>query len=461
MHSKTLWNKQRYCRQLQNHVWIQNFPRSNWKITMLGKSPYFFVVLRYGRSCDKMCGAIFWVRKQDDSTTLQSINSMHWWPSFQRRSSEILGELSKVCCQIVLKYLYLTRIGRPDIRWSVNKLARSIAKWTNACGKRKSRMISYIHHTCEFKQYCQVWNTAKQCRLGLFQDSDFAGDQRIQNLHQVEHCAFLEVIPLFQSVGCARNKLQFRTVQQNQKSFPWTQDWGWMISPHLIHGIWSSQFLETRIRVIKHGETSLWTNVKFVQHLTQFKKRKQSHGMVNNLDNVDFVPSNVNSSHHEALLYVLEDNEAVIKMIIKGRSPTLRHVPRTHRVALNSLFDRINLDPKIQIKYIDTKNQLVDILTKGNFTRDEWHHLFWLFNISHFSSTNFSEVMSKRTQKYSEEERVTAKSKPMMNLVSRCSERTPHMLASTASKNPGWNQIWKSITSELVDWAACENGETC
>ena len=25
------------------------------------------------------------------------------------------------------------------------------------------------------------------------------------------------------------------------------------------------------------------------------------------------------------------------------------------------LFDRINVDPKIQIKYIDTKNQLADI----------------------------------------------------------------------------------------------------
>ena len=77
------------------------------------------------------------------------------------------------------------------------------------------------------------------------------------------------------------------------------------------------------------------------------------------------------SSRKEALLYIFEDNEAVIKMIIKGRSPTMRHVSRTHRVALDWLFDRINLDPKIQIRYIDTKHQLADILTKGNFTRDE------------------------------------------------------------------------------------------
>ena len=37
----------------------------------------------------------------------------------------------------------------------------------------------------------------------------------------------------------------------------------------------------------------------------------------------------------EALLYVQEDNEAVIKMIIKGRSPKMRHVSRTYRVALD------------------------------------------------------------------------------------------------------------------------------
>ena len=72
----------------------------------------------------------------------------------------------------------------------------------------------------------------------------------------------------------------------------------------------------------------------------------------------------------------------------------MRHVSRTHRVALDWLFDRINLDPKIQIRHIDTKHQLADMLAEGNFTRDEWNNLLHLYNISHFSSTcctkNFS-----------------------------------------------------------------------
>ena len=99
------------------------------------------------------------------------------------------------------------------------------------------------------------------------------------------------------------------------------------------------------------------------------------------------------------------------------------------------------MDLKIQIKYTDTKNQLADILTKGNFTRDECNHLLCLFNISHFNSTNCSEVMSKRTQRDAGGERVTAKSKPMMNLVSRRSERNPDVLASYCIRKSGENQI--------------------
>ena len=64
------------------------------------------------------------------------------------------------------------------------------------------------------------------------------------------------------------------------------------------------------------------------------------------LCNVDYVSSNVKSSQSGAMLYIFEDNEAVIKMIIKGRSPTMRHVSRTHRVALDWLLDRYNWDPK-------------------------------------------------------------------------------------------------------------------
>ena len=190
------------------------------------------------------------------------------------------------------------------------------------------------------------------------------------------------------------------------------------------------------IVAILHGNTHQSNQVR--RDPFQSPTQKKIPVKTGDLNNVDFISSNVNSSRKEALLYIFEDNEAVIQMIIKGRSPTMRHVSRTLRVALDWLFDRTNLDTKTQIKHIDTKNQFADILTEGNFTRDEWNHLLCLFNISHFfSSINNLEAMSKRRPEDAGEERVTAKSKPMMNLVSRYSARDPNVLALTASESPG------------------------
>ena len=65
------------------------------------------------------------------------------------------------------------------------------------------------------------------------------------------------------------------------------------------------------------------------------KPKQKGNRDVDQLSHVDYVSTNANSSQGESQLYVFEDNEAVIKMIIKGRSPTMRHVSRTHRVALD------------------------------------------------------------------------------------------------------------------------------
>ena len=145
--------------------------------------------------------------------------------------------------------------------------------------------------------------------------------------------------------------------------------------------------LDASLRMDGISELDLWDLIVTVLHgntnqskqvqgdLSTSLTRKKIPGKIDDLIDVDLVSSTANSSHKEDILYIFEDNEAEIKMIIKGRSPTMRHVSRTHRVALDWLFDRINLDTKIQIKYIDTKNQLADKLIKGNFTRDEWNHL--------------------------------------------------------------------------------------
>ena len=95
--------------------------------------------------------------------------------SIQAGRTRIRGGLSEVCSKIVLTCLYVARIGGPDILWSVNKLAQSVTFWTGACDERLARLISYIHHSSDYRQHCHVGNTAQHCGLGLCEDSDFAG----------------------------------------------------------------------------------------------------------------------------------------------------------------------------------------------------------------------------------------------------------------------------------------------
>ena len=197
-----------------------------------------------------------------------------------------------------------------------------------------------------------------------------------------------------------------RTIDQGE----WTGYASWLmgcgdrsvtfIEEYRITNPWSSRKLlpKSQIQTQKEGKPRCWWIVKCGSCC---HKRKLSHC--------------------ETQLSIFEDNEAVIKMIIKGRCPTMRHVSRTHRVAF--VFDRINLDSKIQIKFVHTKNQLADMLTKGSFTKDEWDHLLRLLNImnySTFSCSHFSHFLpdlpgtrSKRGQEQaSNEGSPMAKPKP-------------------------------------------------
>ena len=115
----------------------------------------------------------------------------------KKKNMGSVGELSKVCSQIVLKCLYLARIGRPDILWFVNKLARAVTKWTKFYDICLARLISYTHHTSEHGQYCHVGNTAQQCQ-DCFKTLILQETLKTQNQHQEEFCAFSEVTRLCQ-----------------------------------------------------------------------------------------------------------------------------------------------------------------------------------------------------------------------------------------------------------------------
>ena len=163
-------------------------------------------------------------------------------------------------------------------------------------------------------------NTAKQCRLGLFQDSDFAAD-------------------LEDSKSTSGGTL---CIFGSHTSVP--TSWMCKKQTSVSHSSTESEIISLDTGLRLDGFSQISDRSGQPDNDVNKHHKSQSRNIV--MENIDSVPSNVQSSRQEALLFVFEDNEAVIKMIINKKNPTMRHVSRTHRVALDWLFDRINLDCK-------------------------------------------------------------------------------------------------------------------
>ena len=215
---------------------------------------------------------------------------------------------------------------KPDILWSVNKLARSVTKWTQACDRRLARLISDIHCTSDYRQYCHEGNAAQHCRFGLFH----AGDLEDSN------STFGTVLCIFGSRTFVpiswMCKKQTSVSHSSKESAIKSLDAGLRLDGLPARDLWDLviDVLGTTRELPKSTQACMRETDAKIQNT--FKDQNVD------LSNVDQGPSNAHLSEKESQLYIFEDNEALIKMIIKGRSPTMRHVSRTHRVALDWLF---------------------------------------------------------------------------------------------------------------------------
>ena len=176
----------------------------------------------------------------------------------------------------------MARIGRPDILWSVNKLARSITKWTKACDKRLNRLISKILHTSEYKHFFYVGNTVEQCRLGLFQDSDFAGDlEDSKSTSGGALCVLKKQTSV--SHSCTEAEVISLDAGLRLDAIPALDSWDLIV---LVLG------------------NTIQTHDRMGQPVVNCDKdhepSQQSRGMFNVLNNIDCVPSNVQFWRHEA-----------------------------------------------------------------------------------------------------------------------------------------------------------------
>ena len=186
-----------------------------------------------------------------------------------------------------------------------------------------------------------MWvNMQKQCKLGLFQDSDFAED--LEDSVSKSGGIFTH----FRKSNFCSNQLDVQTANGSVTRFnrgvvllkagPRVDGtsaldlWGLVIE--VLHSSRSPSFLSA-----DNPKRCVYS----VRNIPKSEKVEPSTLEESCLKEIDNVHPNAQFSHHSALLKVFDDTEAVMKMIIKGRSATKRRVSRTHRVALDWLFHRI------------------------------------------------------------------------------------------------------------------------
>ena len=149
---------------------------------------------------------------------------------------------------------------------------------------------------------------------------------KTQNQHQVESCVFLEVKRLYQQVRCARNRLRFHTVLQKLKSFLSMQVYAWTVFPLSLSGIWWLKY--------------------FIPYRLKQKDPRESYGETRRQwsSKTCITPSQSSTpTSFQQTLITFQQIQRILVLVL-----TMRHVSRTHRVALDWLFDRINMDPNSQ-----------------------------------------------------------------------------------------------------------------
>ena len=178
-------------------------------------------------------------------------------------------------------------------------------------------MISYIHHTCDTGNIAQHNNADWDC----FQDSDFAGDlddskSTLGNYVQVRRPNICTIQLDVQETNLSLTQSYKAEVISldaclRMDGIPALDLWDLVIEA--FHSS-SNQTNKTKdVRVLRGN---LSANIR-----PNVRKHFPTNHADQDLTKIDHLPSNGTHSGSNSMLYVFEDNEAVMKMVIRVRIP--------------------------------------------------------------------------------------------------------------------------------------------
>ena len=326
---KRVSNQKGYCRKLQKYVRIQDFcwskenlpTRASGKLDAETISSWSHDMESHAKKCvEGYCEVANKTTKLRHHVWMIINLKKKNWISWRINCPQFANKLFwNVCIWLVLVHLILCGL------WTnLRVLSQNGQNLVTNAWRVWSR--TFITHW----QSCYGGNTAQQCRLGLFQESDFAGDlEDPKSTSGGVLCIFGShtFVPI--SWMCKKQtSVSHSSAESDIISLMFTHVDGILVpnaiqSERLQLNLW-----DLTIEVFHSVPNRTYGPKREPRRNPSAVVKPNMHNPIpiqhTNVipTNTDHIPPKTTHSGSSATLYVFEDNEAVIKMIIKGRSPS-------------------------------------------------------------------------------------------------------------------------------------------
>ena len=85
------------------------------------------------------------------------------------------GQIGQKASSILMKFLWLARLCRPDLSFPIYLLAGQITTWSRNADKQLFRLVCYLHSIILLCLFITIYDPPETCTLDLFCDADLGG----------------------------------------------------------------------------------------------------------------------------------------------------------------------------------------------------------------------------------------------------------------------------------------------